>query len=166
MTDFSKKTDDQIDHWIFNHERGHATDKPLYRELVEERARRGESRSNLKVERSISLLKQAAIEQRCVSYGDIAKASGVDWSKARHRMNGSGGHLDNLLDICFTQLLPMLPALCVNQNGVATGELEPAALTGFCNGARRLGFPVTDEIEFHHRARDQCWAWGASQLKP
>lgn len=162
MTNFLTKSDTQIDQWIANHERKQATNLPLYAELLEERARRGQEKSNLNVNKSIALLQTAAIEQRCVSYGDLAKESGVDWNRARHRMNGPGGHLDQLLDVCHARKLPMLPALCVNQSGLKTGELEENALKGFADGARRLGFAVHDERAFHHKRRDECWAWGKS----
>lgn len=162
MTDFSAKSDAQIDQWIKNHELKKATNLPLYAELLEERAKRGQEKSSLNVNKSIALLRTAATQQRCVSYGDLAKESGVDWNKARHRMNGPAGHLDQLLDVCHARRLPMLPALCVNQSGLKTGELEDNALKGFADGARRLGFAVHDERHFHHERRDECWAWGKS----
>lgn len=160
--DFSAKNDAQIEQWILNHERKNATGAPLYRELLLERARRGELRSSLKVSLSIQLLRTAAIEQRCVSYGDLAKESGVEWATARHRMNGAGGHLDHLLLECHCQGLPMLAALCVNKESLASGELEETALKGFAEGARRLGFTFGDERAFHRTQRDACWTWGRS----
>lgn len=161
MTDFSQKTDVQIDNWISNHEAKQATDRPLYQELLEERARRGEARSSLLIEKSLEELKQAAIDGRCVSYGELAKASGVEWGMARHRMNGTGGHLDQLLDVCHVRSLPLLTAICVNKTNVETGELEASALSGFAQGARRLGYEVANEADFHHAKRDECWEWGA-----
>ena len=163
MTNFTEKTDLQIDQWIQNHEKKGATGYPLYLDLLEERARRGEERSLLLLQHSLSLLRRAAIQQTCVSYGDLAKESGVEWSKARHRMNGRGGHLDHLLDVCFAKGLPMLPALCVNKGGIASGELDETALKGFADGARRLGFAVSEDRSFHHDQRDACWAWGKQQ---
>lgn len=160
MTDFSGKTDAQIDAWIKNHETKRATTHPLYFELLEERVKRGQGRTNLSTDRSLNLLRNAAKEQRCVTYGDLAKESGVAWSQARHKMNGLHGHLDQLLDSCHFLGLPMLPALCVNKNGLEHGELEENALSGFANGARRLGHVVTDERAFHHLCRDACWEWG------
>lgn len=77
-------------------------------------------------------------------------------------MNGSGSHLDRLLDISHTNRLPMLPPLCVNKNGLTNGELEASALKGFADGARRLGFNVSDEREFHISQRGACWEWGKS----
>jgi len=163
MSSPADKTDAQIDQWILNHERNGATDAPLYRELLAERARRSEGAGRLSIGKSIELLIRAATEQRCVTYGDLAKASGVEWSRARHKLSGANGHLDRLLDICHARRLPLLPALCVNESGRESGELEPAALSGFVGGARRLGVTVVDERAFHHEARDECWRWGREQ---
>jgi hypothetical protein len=155
----SDKTDAEIDQWIHNHERKAATGAPLYLALLEERARRSQRQGHLDVNKSLELLTQAARDQRYVTYGDLAKASGVEWSQARHRMNGANGHLDRLLDVCHARGLPLLPALCVNESGRQSGELEPTALKGFASGARRVGRPVRDEPEFHRRERDECLRW-------
>ena len=161
--DLAAKTDAEINNWISNHEAKRATGQPLYRQLLEERARRTQSKHQLNFDQSLAHLKEAAIHQRCTTYGELAKASGVDWKVARHQMNGPSGHLDRLLDICFARHLPLLTAICVNQNGVATGELEQTALSGFASGARRLGISVTDERKFHHDCRSACWEWGRLQ---
>jgi hypothetical protein len=80
-------------------------------------------------------------------------------------MNGANGHLDRLLDVCHARHLPLLPAICVNESGRQTGELEPSALRGFCTGARRIGYVFVDELMFHHQQRDQCWRWGREHQK-
>jgi hypothetical protein len=161
----TEKTDGEIDQWIHNHEQKAATRAPLYLELLEERARRSQGKGHLNIDKSLELLTQAAIEQRCVTYGDLAKASNIEWSLARHRMNGANGHLDRLLDVCHVRGMPMLPAICVNESGRGTGELEPTALRGFATGARRLGFHFADELAFHRHAREECWHWGRERQK-
>jgi hypothetical protein len=163
--DFSAKTDPQIEQWIANHEAKGATGTSLYLALLEERVRRAQATQKMNFERSLDHLKQAAMEQRCTTYGALAGASGVEWSKARHQMNGANGHLDRLLDICHVKGLPLLTAICVNQSGVMEGELGPDALEGFANGARRLGISVGDPLAFHHQCRDACWAWGRDQQR-
>lgn len=155
---FLKKSDAEIEIWIKNHEEAAQTNTPLYFQLLEERAHR--SQQILYPEISLALLKQVAVDQTCTTYGALAKASKVEWSKARHQMNGLNGHLDRLLDLCYARQLPMLPAICVNQSGVADCELEETALSGFVTGARRLGFNVVDAREFHHHCREECWKWG------
>ncbi|MBB3956050.1 hypothetical protein [Novosphingobium sediminicola] len=158
--DFSTKTDRQIDQWIANHETSQATDAPLYKTLLIERVGRAQLKQKMSFDLSLEHLKIAAIEQRCTTYGALAAASGVEWSKARHQMNGVNGHLDRLLDLCHVKGLPLLTAICVNQGGILDGELGEDALAGFANGARRLGIAVGDPLSFHHTCRDACWVWG------
>jgi len=162
--DLSAKTDQELNQWIANHEHAPGgTARSLYGELLEERARRSQTKQRLKLDRSLEHLRQAAIRQACTSYGELAAASDVDWKVARHEMNGATGHLDRLLDLCHARSLPLLTAICVNQDSVSTGELSEAALTGFVAGARRLGMLITDPRSFHHRCRDECWEWGRRQ---
>ncbi len=163
--DLSTKTDEQINQMIANHERAlGGRDLPKYPILLEERARRAQLHQKLILEKSMEQLKDAARGGVCITYGDLAKASGVDWSQARHQMNGSNGHLDRLLDLCHARGLPLLTAICVNQASVSTCELGDGALAGFTTGARRLGLLVADPRAFHHRCRDECWAWGKTQV--
>jgi len=157
------KTDPQIETWIRNHEANGGTAAPLYFQLLEERIRRARAKHKLDFDKSLAHLKQAAVAQVCTSYGALAAASDVTWSQARHQMNGSNGHLDRLLDMCHARGLPLLTALCVNQDNVADGELGEDALAGFVIGAKRLGLPVGDARTFHRESRDSCWAWGRQQ---
>ena len=159
------KSDREIDQWISNHESKGMTAAPLYLDLLEERVRRSQQAHKLNFERSLNHLKAAAVEQRCTTYGALAEASGVEWSKARHQMNGQNGHLDRLLDICHARKLPLLTAICVNQGNVGEGELGPDALTGFADAGRRLGIAISEPLEFHHECREECWEWGRKQLE-
>ena len=159
--DLTTKTDVALDQLVLNHEAAPGgRDRPLYGELLEERGRRSDGKQLLKLDASIEHLKQTAITQGCTSYSALAAASGVPWSKARQKMNGSGGHLDRLLDLCRVRGLPMLTAICVNLDGLASCELGEEALQGFAAGARRLGLRVDDPLSFHHWCREECWAWG------
>lgn len=162
--DFSQKSDREIEVWIGNYEKAGKTSDTLFIELLEERVRRSQIKHKLNFDLSLEHLKRAAVDGRCTSYGDLAKASGVEWSKARHQMNGPNGHLDRLLDICHARGLPLLTAICVNQANVAGGDLGEEALAGFVAAAFRLGVAVGDPVDFHHRCRDECWRWGAQQL--
>jgi hypothetical protein len=161
--DLRNKSDSQIENLINNHELKNARHLPIYPLLLEERARRAQARGRLEPEKSIALLFEAAKQQKCVSYGQIASASDVEWSVARHQMNGANGHLDTLLDLCYLRSLPMLPAICVNKQNIETGELDPLALSGFISGARRLGYEIHDERAFHRERQEECWAWGRQQ---
>ena len=118
----------------------------------------------LDVSRSLDLLKRAAREHRFVSYGDLATASGLTWSYTiRARMSRSKGHLDCLLDICHGQGLPLLTALCVNKKNLETGELSEFSLSGFADGARRLGYTIQDEKTFFKRCQRESFEWGRTR---
>lgn len=159
------KKDSEIETWIRNYENAGRTSESLYLELLEERARRAQLKQKLDFGRSLEHLKRAAVNRTCTSYGELAKASGVDWSVARHQMNGPNGHLDRLLDICHARGLPLLTAICVNQGNITDGELGEDALADFVAGARRLRLEVTDPVQFHHQSREECWEWGAAASK-
>jgi hypothetical protein len=154
------KTDDEIETWIGNFERKGITHDPVYKRLLEERAKR-QSRS-LKPEVSMRHLYAMAQAGRFTTYGDLAKANGVPWNIARHAMNGAGGHLDRLLDICHARGMPLFTAICVNQAGLSSGGLSEEALKGFVGGAKRLGYHVTDESAFLHDCQVQCFEWAKS----
>ncbi len=158
--DLAAKTDAEINQWIINHESAKATETQLYKDLLEERVRRGEGAGRLEIQKSLTALTQAARERRYLTYGDLAAASNVPWTKARHQMNGAKGHLDRLLEVCHARGLPLLPAICVNESGRQTGKLEHNALIGFCVGARRLGKHFSDEESFHRQSAEACFDWG------
>ena len=164
IPDLSTKSDEQIGQWIKNHEEQGATDSPLFFALLEERARR--RGQVLKPEVSLAHLTTSAKAGNFTTYGDLAKASDVPWNKARHLMNGAGGHLDQLLDICHARGMPLLPAICVNQEGIKSGKLSKEALTGFINGVRRLGYQVTftEADGFLRKCQEECYSWASNLI--
>jgi hypothetical protein len=161
MLDFAGKTTAELETLIANYRRLGQERSQTYVALLAERERRVVDKDQLLVDRSLELLKQAARQKIYVTYGDLAKASQQKWSNTiRARMSGPNGHLDRLLDICHSQGLPLLTALCVNENGRGTGLLDPPARAGFINGARRLGRLVTNEDEFYKTCQRECFVWG------
>ena len=155
------KSNDEIESWITNHEKKGATGTDQYKALLEERARRNST--GLNADKSLLHLIETARQTKFTTYGDVAKASGVSWNVARHAMNGEGGHLDNLLDICHARGMPLLTALCVNQQSVDTGELSDDSMKGFIKGARRLGYAVTDERAFLRECQQASFLWAKGQ---
>lgn len=163
MTDFSTKTNDEIDNWIKNHERQRETDSPLYRELIEERSRR--HGKGLRLDVSIDFLRQVARDKRFVGYGELAEANGVEWSQARYRMNGNHGHLEDILAYCNSHGLPLLTAIVVNKENLQTGAMEESTLKGFVDGCRWLGLSVTDGEKFLRQCQQECFEWGSSKVR-
>jgi len=159
--DYAAKTDEEITTWVSRLEKAGETRSPLYRRLIEERSSR--QPPLLQTEVSLRHLTATARSGKFTTYGDLAAANGAEWSKARHLMNGAHGHLDQLLDICFARDLPLLPAICVNKEGVRTGDLSPEALNGFAAGARRLGLEFGDDREFLRECQQRCFEWAKAE---
>jgi hypothetical protein len=156
--DLAAKSEDEIAAWMANHERLGQTQSPLYASLVTELARRRDL--GLRPERSLDCLMQAAKAGRFVSFGELAEASGVAWSKARRAMSGPRGHLDKVMAICHARGLPLFPAIVVNKSNVETGRLHDEAVRGFNVSARRLGIVVSDEARFVRECQEACFRWG------
>jgi hypothetical protein len=154
LVNFAEKSDQEIDTWISNHEIRKQTDSPLYRALLEERARR--SSNHLNVDRTLDYLRDYAKKQKFTTYGQVAEANGMDWKNARRHMPR---HLDRGLEVCHARGWPLLTAICVKQNEVETGELSGDSLAGFIKGVRRLGYSVTDEKQFLKDAQKACFEW-------
>ena len=159
--DLSSKTNDEIDNWIANHEKAGKTDSDLYRSLIVERGRR--HGRGLSIEVSISAMAQAAKNGRFISYGELAEANGIEWTKARHIMNGKHGHLDNLLAYCASNGLPLLTAIVVQKARLASGSMDDFTLAGFVEGAERIGRKVVDPEQFLSQCQDECFAWAKQQ---
>lgn len=157
MANLTAKTDAEIDAWISNHETKRQTKSELYLALIEERNRR--HGHGLSVEKSMAALTAAAREHRFISYGELAEANGVPWAKARHRMNGKHGHLDDLLAYCHSKDLPLLTAIVVQKGKLVTGEMDQFTLDGFVEGVERLGVPVPDPTSFLEECQNQCFNW-------
>jgi hypothetical protein len=157
MVDLGKKSDSEIDAWIGNHERLGKTKSELYAALVRERNRR--HGHGLTIERSMQAMILAAQERRFISYGELAEANGVEWTKARHRMNGKHGHLDDLLAYCHANNIPLLTAIVVQKGKLESGEMDSFTLDGFVEGVERLGISVTDAEKFLRGSQEQCFRW-------
>ncbi len=159
--DLASKPDDEIDTWIANHERVKKIDSDLYRSLIVEKGRR--HGRGLCIDVSIHAMTQAAKNGRFISYGELAEANGIEWTKARHTMNGKHGHLDNLLAYCASNGLPLLTAIVVQKGKLASGNMDDFTLAGFVEGAERIGRKVVDPEKFLSQCQDECFAWAKYQ---
>ncbi len=155
MNDLSKKTNAEIDNWIANHERLGKTKSDLYAQLVAERNRR--HGRGLSISMSMIAMIAAAKRREFISYGELAEANGVAWTKARHLMNGKHGHLDDLLAHCHAHSLPLLTAIVVQKGKLKTGEMDQFTLDGFVEGVQRLGVSVVDPVSFLANAQRECF---------
>jgi hypothetical protein len=161
--DFSDLTDTRIDTWIERFVAKRLTADPQCQLLFEERARR--QSKLLSIEKSLQHLVETARVAKFTTYGALANASGVSWDRARYVMNGPRRHLDRLLEVCYARNMPLLTSLCANRRGLAAGEPSDVALDAFVNGAKRLGYEITDRKEFLRKSQRECFEWGATSLQ-
>jgi hypothetical protein len=155
MIDVTKLDDDGLKNLIENHLAKRVTNTPLFEDAVRERNRR--NGGGLDVDRSVAYLRAAAAERRFVSYGELAEANGAIWDKVRYPMND---HLWNLICHGRCRGWPMLSAMVVNKQHLATGDMEPETLVGFTKAAALLGYQVTDPGSFLREQQAECFAWG------
>jgi 5-methylcytosine-specific restriction protein B len=59
-----------------------------------------------------------------------------------------GRHLDDLIEYCHLNELPLLSSIVVNKPNVESGKLDPESLKGFIAGVKRLNIPVLDDRAF------------------
>jgi len=115
----TKLSDEQLKNLIDNHRRKLATDSLTYLDALAEQARR--SGQGLDFNKSFSIIRRAAAERRFVSYKELADASGADWNRVHYSI---GGHLWSLVEYAHRRGWPMLSAIVVNKQNVATGNME------------------------------------------
>jgi hypothetical protein len=154
------KSDAEIDMWIANHQRKRAMHTVLYQRLIEERNRR--HGNGLTLRKSIPFLIKAAKEERFVSYGELAEANGAPFNKVRYRMNGSHGHLQDILDYCIARGWPLLTAIVVKKEDINDGMMDDSNRSGFTNAAQRAGKHVLAKWDFTFDQQESCFVWAKS----
>jgi hypothetical protein len=145
----------QLKNVIENHRKKGATTAPTYLEALRELEIR--TGGGLDFDKSFAIIREAARAGRCISYKDLADASGASWSKVHYEV---GGHLWRLVEYAHRMGWPMLSAIVVNKPNIATGKMDPATLKGFVTAARALGHAVTDEEGFLRKQQAAVFAWG------
>jgi hypothetical protein len=148
---------DQLQMLIRRYQERGLTDRPEYAAYVEAFSRAGAV--GLAMDITIAAIRKAAAKRDFLSYGAIAEANGAPWTKVRRLMPK---HLDAVLWKCHHFGWPLITAIVVNKQHLATGAMEPESLAGFCDGARRLGLAVTDERAFLEIEQAKTFAWAAT----
>ena len=100
----------------------------------------------------------AARGHHYVTYGDLAKANGVEWRKARYPLIDQ---LGALAEVAANRGWPMLSSIVVNEAGRDSGMLDATAREGFIAAARSYGFPVEDPEAFVQEQRQKVFEWAA-----
>jgi 5-methylcytosine-specific restriction protein B len=110
----------------------------------------------LDLERTYSTIRNAAQEERFVSYGDLAASSDAPWNNARRPMPR---HLEQLVVIAKERGWPMLSAIVVNKEDIDTGKLDGSAREGLLSAARSIGIKVGDPEQFVKDQQQKVFAW-------
>jgi hypothetical protein len=154
MSLFGKFNDKQIKTLIVNYRNAGKTAESYYHALLEENSRR--TGNGLDFEKTLEAVKQAASEERYLSYLELAERSGCTWNKVRH---GIPRHLQALLEYCHDRGLPLLSAIVVNKHNASTGKLDEDALNGFVKGVEEIGLKVSDPEAFLKAEQQKIFAW-------
>jgi hypothetical protein len=155
--DLTRLDTDRLKTLILNHRKKGATNSQVYLDALRELERR--TGRGLDFDKSYQAIQEAAREKRFLSYKELADASGAEWSKVHYEI---GRHLWRLVEYADRKGWPMLSAIVVNQQNVATGKLEPGTLKGFITAARDLGHVITEEEDFLRRQQELVFRWGSS----
>lgn len=156
--DYTKLTDDQLKNVINNHRNKGATGLDSYGQAMTEFHRRHAPK--LDIDKSLRAIYAAASGGRFISYGDLAAANGANWNEVRYPMND---HLWVLVDHAHRKGWPMLSAIVVNKDNIASGDMDPGTLAGFVRAATELGHSVTDPRGFLVSQQAACFQWGKKQ---
>ena len=114
------------------------------------------SPKDLDINKTYKAILAAAREGRFTTYGDLAAASEVEWSRARYRLPQQ---LGQLVKIAHTRGWPMLSAIVVRQGDVETGKLEGESLTGFLAAVKMIGVEVDDPQTFYRSQQQAVFEW-------
>lgn len=136
-------TVDDLATLVANHERLGRTDAPTYAEAKAEIERRASRTLDVHTTRQAIL--RSARKRDFLTYGDIARENGVQWTKAYRPI---AQHLDEVMRIASLQGEPLITSIVVNEAGRRTGILDDNSLRGFIEGAERLGIQVSNSQAF------------------
>ena len=111
---------------------------------------------NLDLQTTYRAVIDAARQRRFISYGDLVRANGANWNKARHELFRL---LGDLVKLAAERNWPMPSSIVVNQNNLETGTLDGTALDGFINAAKTFGFNVQDPHSFVRMQQEKMFEW-------
>ena len=136
-----------------NYERRGAIDTDDYRSLIERLTLLGRG---LDVETTRNYVVAAAKKGDFVSYSELAKLYGLDWSKIRFKMNE---HLEHVCEDSYKREGVLLSAIVVNAQNTNSGRLDPVALDGFAKFMRKFAtVPPGDEQRMLHAEQQKVFA--------
>jgi hypothetical protein len=150
---------DELERLVLRHEEQKATDRPLYAAAKAELERRSAGQLDVKV--TIDHLMACARSNAYTTYGDIARVNGVEWRIVRRLMPL---HLEKVLAECHEREWPLLSAICVNADELASGDLSGKSLDGFVAGVERVTkTKIENPKAFLKQVQRECFSWAAKR---
>jgi hypothetical protein len=113
------------------------------------------------LEKTVAAIRDHGQKGRFLSYRDIASASGLEWANVFRQINL---HLDAVCAYSHGQGWPLLTAIVVSHQNLASGEMTAANRKGFLVAARGAGRDVDlEDIPFVKREQQRVFAWCQSE---
>ena len=158
--DLTEKSVQELNNLIDNHRRRQLLKAPLFLEALAEREHR--RKNGLEFRKSLAIIQLAARDQKCVSYKQLADASGAEWNKVHYAMNR---HLWDLVSSADGHGWPMLSAVVVNQENIESKQMKEGTLKGFVAAAENLGRTDIgdDHVAFLSAEQRRVFAWAKEQ---
>jgi 5-methylcytosine-specific restriction protein B len=158
VIDLSTKTVDELKTIIANHEKLGKIKAQRYLAAGVELAAR--SAGNLSLNKTVDIITAAAKDGVFLGSKDVADKSGAIWAKVHYAMTK---HLLDVSRHAHRLGWPMLSAIVVDKKNVATGAMDPDAITAFCNCARALGIEVEEADEAAFVKEQQAAVFAAAK---
>lgn len=100
----------------------------------------------------------SARKKQFISYSDLAAANSANFPKVRYKLNSQ---LGELMSLAVEREWPILSSIVVSKPNLDSGTLEGTALEGFVDAARKLGFTITDSLEFVEKQQKAVFNWAS-----
>jgi len=99
---------------------------------------------------------KAARSHKYISYGELARANGVKWNRARFPINKQ---LGQLMELAAKQGWPIPSSIVVSKQNIDEGKLEGSDKEGFVKAAKDLGFNVQIPDKFIEEQQQKMFDW-------
>lgn len=110
----------------------------------------------LDLQKTYAAIIAAARARHFISYGQLAEASDVPWTRARRAVPHQ---LGRLIKISQERGWPLLSAIVVNKEDLESGKLAGKAREGFISAARGSGYDVSDPDAFVESQQRKLFDW-------
>ncbi len=156
----SGKSKAELDNLLANYDRRGQTSSPVYLDALA--MRETMYAGMLTFDATVAAIRAAALDRRCISYEDVAEASGSTIQKARMQLPA---HLARVMRYALCKGWPLITATVVTKAGVATGTMEGSALESFLKACAAHGqeVPAGEPEGFVREQQEKTFAWAQEE---